>query len=87
MQGTKLYIGNLNYTVTDQQLQDLFSSYGEVKHINVITGRGFGFVEFSSTEEAQKAKDELDGADFEGRKLRIDEARPQRARPRRDTRR
>ncbi|TET96307.1 MAG: RNA-binding protein, partial [Candidatus Zixiibacteriota bacterium] len=66
MPGSKLYIGNLNYTVTSQQLEELFSSYGEVKQINIIEGRGFGFVEMSSTEEAQKAKEELNGTDFEG---------------------
>ncbi len=76
MPSNKLYVGNLNYTATSRQLEELFSRYGEVKQVNIIEGRGFGFVELSSTEEAQKAKEELNGTDFEGRTLRIDEARP-----------
>jgi len=87
MPGSKLYVGNLSYTVNNQQLEELFSSYGEVKQINIIEGRGFGFVEMSSIEEAQKAKEELNGTDFEGRTLRVDEARPPKNRERRDSRR
>nr|MBN2277477.1 RNA-binding protein [candidate division Zixibacteria bacterium] len=89
MQGSKLYVGNLNYGVTAEQLQELFAAYGEVKSINVIEGKGFGFVEMSTPEEAEKAKAELEGTDFKGRTLRVDEARPKRndRGPRRDTRR
>ena len=86
MQGSKLYVGNLKYSVTDEHLQKLFSDYGEVKHINIIEGRGFGFVEMSNPEEAEKAKEGLNGSDFEGRTLRIDEARPPKNRERRDSR-
>lgn len=85
MQGSKLYVGNLKYSVTDEQLQKLFSEYGEVKGTNIIEGRGFGFVEMSSPEEAEKAKEGLNGADFDGRTLRVDEARPPRDRERRDS--
>jgi len=60
----------------------LFSNYGEVKQVNIIEGRGFGFVEMSDPSEAEKAKEALDGSDFDGRTLKVDEARP----PRRDRR-
>ena len=45
MQGSKLYVGNLNYSVTSEQLEELFSNYGQVKNVNIIEGKGFGFVE------------------------------------------
>jgi len=64
-------------------LKDLFAQHGEVKEVNIIEGRGFGFVEFATPEEAAKAKDELDGSEFKGRNLRVNEARPPRNRDRR----
>ena len=76
MQVSKLYVGNLKYSVTNEELKELFSSYGEVKSVNIIEGKGFGFVEMSSAQEAEKAKDALNNADFSGRPLKIDEARP-----------
>ncbi len=82
MEGNKLYVGNLKYSVTNEELKKLFSKYGEVKSVNIIEGKGFGFVEMSSSEEAEKAKEALNNADFEGRPLKIDEARPQTQRPR-----
>lgn len=78
MQGSKLYVGNLSYSVTSEHLEKLFSNHGEVKQINIIEGRGFGFVEMSSPEEAEKAKEALNGTDLEGRTLKVDEARPPR---------
>jgi RNA recognition motif-containing protein len=75
MQGSKLYIGNLKYSVTSEQLEEFFSQHGDVKHANVVGGKGFGFVELSSPGEAQAVKEALDGAEFEGRELRIDKAR------------
>lgn len=80
MQGNKLYVGNLSYSVTDEQLKELFSKYGQVKSANVIGNKGFGFVEMSDPAEAEKAKEGLDGSNFEGRNLKVDEARPQRER-------
>jgi RNA recognition motif-containing protein len=82
MQGSKLYVGNLNYSVTKQKLEELFGNHGTVKSVNLIEGKGFGFVEMSSSEEAEKAREALNDTDFEGRPLKIDEARPQK--PRRD---
>jgi len=80
MEGSKLYVGNLNYNVTNQQLEDLFADHGTVKSVNIIEGKGFGFVEMSSSEEANKAKDALHDTDFNDRPLKIDEAKPQRPR-------
>jgi len=76
MQGSKLYVGNLKYSVTNDQLSEIFANHGEVKNVNIIEGKGFGFVEMSSSDEAEKAKEALNGTDFEGRTLKIDEARP-----------
>ena len=86
MQGSKLYVGNLKYSATVEQLEELFSSHGSVKNVNIIEGRGFGFVEMGDGEEAEKAREALNGADFMGRTLRIDEARPPRNRQRNDFR-
>jgi RNA recognition motif-containing protein len=80
VQGSKLYVGNLNYAVTNEQLEELFEAYGDVRSVNIIEGKGFGFVELSSSEEAEKAKEALNGSEFEGRTLKVDEARPRRDR-------
>ena len=80
MQGKKLYIGNLDYTVTDEDLKTLFSEYGEVKFVRLITDRGFGFIEMATQSEAENAKGALNGANFKGRVLKVDEARPQKNR-------
>jgi RNA recognition motif-containing protein len=82
MEGSKLYIGNLSYAVTSEQLKELFSTCGEVGEIRIIEGKGFGFVEMATQVDAEKAKKELDGAQFMGRTLKVDEARPQRDKPR-----
>ena len=87
MQGSKLYVGNLNYSVTDKELKELFSNHGEVKEVNIIEGKGFGFVEMSNQAEAEKAKEELNGTEFKGRTLKVDEARPRRSRQNRNYRR
>ncbi len=87
MQGSKLYVGNLGFSVTADQLQELFSSYGEVRSVNIVEGRGFGFVEMSNQAEAEKAKKALNGSDFKGRSLKINEALPDRGRQKKDHRR
>jgi|GEM_PF-413203 len=76
MEGKKLYVGNLNYSVTNQDLEELFSEYGTVDSVNVIEGKGFGFVEMADSAEAEKAKKELSETSFKGRALRVDEANP-----------
>lgn len=76
MSGTKLYVGNLSYSVTDVQLRDLFSNHGEVKEVTLLAGKGFGFVSMSNADEALKAKEALNGTQWEGRTIKVDEARP-----------
>ncbi len=77
MEGNKLYVGNLDYTIDEQHLMDLFEEYGEVVSVKVIEGRGFGFVELNSKEQAENAMNELNEKEFKGRTLKINEARPQ----------
>jgi RNA recognition motif-containing protein len=72
----KLYVGNLNYKTTDDKLKELFGQFGEVASVNILQGRGFGFVEMSTPEAAQEAKNRLNGSEFDGRKLIVNEARP-----------
>lgn len=76
MHGSKLFIGNLSYTVTEEQLKQLFAAHGTVVDVRIIGDKGFGFVEMSSQTEAENAKNALDGFNFEGRNLRVDEAKP-----------
>lgn len=80
METSKLYVGNLTYSVTEDQLEELFSQYGDVKSVRVIERKGFGFVEMGTVEEAESAKEALNETEFVGRTLRIDEARPPRPR-------
>lgn len=86
--GNKLYVGSLPYSITDQQLQDMFAPHGTVVSAKVITdrftgrSRGFGFVEMSTSEEAQKAIAALNGTPCEGRSLVVNEAKPQERRER-----
>jgi RNA recognition motif-containing protein len=81
--GKKLYVGSLPYSTTEQQLSDLFSQHGSVDSARVITdkvsgqSKGFGFVEMASDEEAQKAINALNGTQFGGRTIIVNEARPQ----------
>jgi RNA recognition motif-containing protein len=80
--GSKLYVGGLPYSVTGGRLEELFSAHGTVKSANVISdkftgqSRGFGFVEMSSSGAAQSAISALNGAQFEGRTLTVNEAKP-----------
>ena len=79
---TKLYVGGIPYSTTDASLGDLFSKVGAVSSATIIidrmTGRskGFGFVEMTNDDEAQKAIETYNGQDFEGRKLTVNVARP-----------
>jgi|DewCreStandDraft_4_1066084.scaffolds.fasta_scaffold15515_4 RNA recognition motif-containing protein len=78
MQGSKLYVGNLDYATTDVELKELFAAFGEVKEAVVIERKGFGFVTMGTPEEAEKAKAEMNGKDVNGRTIKVDEARPPR---------
>jgi len=74
--GKNLYVGNLDYSVTDTQLGELFSQYGDVISLSVLDNRGFGFVELDKDEDPLRAIEELNDTEFEGRKLVVNEARP-----------
>ncbi|MCX6887117.1 MAG: RNA-binding protein [Verrucomicrobiota bacterium] len=83
----KMFVGNLSFSLTENDLQDAFSAYGSVVEANLMmdraTGRprGFGFVTMSTPEEAQKAIDALHGKDLGGRPLTVNIARPREDRP------
>jgi RNA recognition motif-containing protein len=78
----KLYVGNLPYNISSEDLEDLFRPIGEVVSSNIITdratgrSRGFGFVEMESPEAAQAAIEQLNDREFEGRNLVVNEAKP-----------
>ena len=78
----KLYVGNLPYSISDDQLSDMFARFGTPDSARVVTDRdtgqskGFGFVEYSNDETARQAMT-LNGTDFGGRALKVNEARPQ----------
>lgn len=84
MQSNKLYVGNLNYAVTNEELSELFSNYGQVESVKIIEGKGFGFVEMGNQSEAEAAKEKLDGSEFKGRSLRVNEAKPRNNSPKRN---
>ena len=87
---TKLYVGNLSFEATEDELRNTFAAIGQVVSCDLIMDRftnkprGFAFVQMSTQEEANKAVAELNGKDFMGRALRVNEARPQSDRPRDD---
>ncbi len=80
--GSKIYVGGLPYAATEQQLSDLFAQHGAVESARVITdkftgqSRGFGFVEMTASEDAQKAIAALNGTQMDGRTLTVNEAKP-----------
>lgn len=79
----RLFVGGLPYDATNSQLEELFSQAGKVESVNVITdrysgqGKGFGFVEMTTEEDAQKAIKTLNGHNLNGRSIVVNEARPQ----------
>ena len=85
--GTKLYVGNLSFNTTENELQELFAQAGTVQEVTLMqdkfTGksRGFAFVTMSSEEDAQNAISKLNGQTVEGRALTVNEARPREQRP------
>ena len=84
---TKLFVGNLDFKVTENDLQDAFAAHGTVVEANLVTDRtsgrprGFAFVTMSSPEEAQKAIEALNGKDLGGRTVTVNVARPREERP------
>jgi len=86
----QIYVGNMNYRTTEEDINKLFSQYGEVETVKLIsdreTGRakGFGFVTMNDDSAAKEAIEALNEKEFEGRSLRINEAKPREERPRRE---
>ncbi len=80
--GKRLYVGNLPYTVSEQDLIDKFAAIGTVESATLITDRdsgrskGFGFVEMATDAEAEKAIEEVNGTDYDGRPVTVNEAKP-----------
>jgi RNA recognition motif-containing protein len=88
-----IYVGNLAYTATEDDLRSAFEAYGKVDRVSLVTdrmtgrARGFGFVEMSNETEARAAIQGLHDAEVKGRKMLVNEARPKEERPRRSSRR
>lgn len=76
MPGKKLFVGNLSWSCDSEKLKELFAQFGTVESATVIEGKGFGFVEMSTPEEAEEAKSKLNGTELMGRALNVDEAKP-----------
>ena len=78
----KIYVGNLSYSMSESELNDLFAQFGEVESAKIVTdrnsgrSRGFAFVEMSERNEGEKAINELNGSEIRGRNLKVSEARP-----------
>ena len=89
----KMYVGNLSYSTTEEKIHEVFSEYGEVTSATLIIdklsgrSRGFAFVEMANDSEADAAISALDGAELEGRKLKVNEARSREERGPREDRR
>ena len=81
MQGKKLYIGNLPYDTTVEEVTELLSKHGTVLDLRLIGDKGFGFAEMDTQHEAEKAISELDGYEFKGRPLKVNEARKPSSKP------
>lgn len=86
----QIYVGNMSYGTTENDLKELFGQFGDVDSVKIITDRetgrakGFGFIAMNDDSAANTAIEELNGKDFDGRTLRINEAKPREERPRRN---
>jgi len=84
----QIYVGNMSYGTTEDSLRNLFSGFGDVESVKIITDRetgrakGFGFITMNNSDEAAKAIEELNDKEFEGRNLRVNEAKPREPRQR-----
>ncbi|ACF46262.1 MAG: RNA-binding protein [Prosthecochloris sp.] len=82
-----IYIGNLDYGVTEEDLREAFGEFGDVSSANIITdkftgrSKGFGFVEMSSSDDANEAIESLNDTDLNGRTIKVNEAKPRAERP------
>ncbi|MCG2722829.1 MAG: RNA-binding protein [Thermodesulfovibrionales bacterium] len=83
---SKMYVGNISYNTTEEELRELFSEYGEIASLKIMKdqftdrSKGFGFIEMANDEDAKKAMATLNGKDFMGKSLTVAEARPQQKR-------
>lgn len=83
---TKIYVGNLPFSVTQEKLKELFASFGDIEEAIVISdkfsgrSKGFGFVTFADKEAADKAVADMNGKDVDGREIKVNEARPMESR-------
>ncbi|MBN1655650.1 MAG: RNA-binding protein [Deltaproteobacteria bacterium] len=88
-----IYVGNLPYAITEDELREVFGEFGEVSSVSIITdkysgrSKGFGFVEMPTQAEAENAIRSLDGKSVKGRNLKVNQARPREERPQRRQRR
>lgn len=86
---TNIYVGNLSFNATEDEIREMFTQYGEVSSVNIITdretgrSRGFAFVEMPDGEQAKEAIEKVNLAEIDGRAVTVNEARPKRDRPRR----
>jgi RNA recognition motif-containing protein len=84
----QIYVGNMSYGTTEESLRNLFSGFGDVENVKIITDRetgrakGFGFITMSNDAQANKAIEELNDKEFEGRNLKVNEAKPREPRQR-----
>ena len=89
--GKSIYVGNLSYKVDSEQLEEVFSEFGDVVSARIILDRetkrskGFGFVEMGDDDSCAKAIEELNGYDLDGRAMRVSEATPRPSRPQRSS--
>lgn len=83
-----IYVGNLPYTANEEELKELFSNHGEVTSVRIITdkdtgqSKGFGFIDITSDDDALSAIESLEGAEFQGRNLRVNQSKPREDKPR-----
>jgi cold-inducible RNA-binding protein len=86
MEENKLFVNNMSFETKEEEIRELFKEFGEITELKMITDRetgrfrGFGFITFSSAEEANAAKEALNGKELNGREISVDIARPQRER-------
>ncbi len=87
-----IYVGNLSYEVTEDEVRDIFSPYGEISSLSIIKdkysgqSKGFGFVEMPNQAEAEEAIKTLNESDLKGRNIKVNQAKPKEDRPRRSER-
>ena len=86
-----IYVGNLSYEITDDEVKDLFSSHGEISSVSIIKdkhsgqSKGFGFIEMPNQAEAEEAIKALNESELKGRNIKVNQARPKEERPKRRT--